>query len=47
MKKTINTIQRKDQSSHFQSSAFWQKRIKEYLDPPGLLNPTVGLFIGG
>ncbi len=47
MKKTINTIQRKDQSSHFQSSTFWQKRIKEYLDPPDLLNPTVGLFIGG
>ena len=47
MKKTITTMQRKDQSSHFQSSAFWQKRIKEYLDPPDLLNPTVGLFIGG
>ncbi len=40
-------MQRKDQSSHFQSSAFWQKRIKEYLDPPDLLNPTVGLFFGG
>ena len=29
------------------SQSFWQKTIKQYLDPPGKINPTVGLFIGG
>ncbi len=29
------------------SLSFWQKRIREYLDPPAVFNPTVILFLGG
>ena len=42
----IEPIQ-KEISSQFQSYAFWQKHIKNFLDPPSFLNPTVGLFLGG
>ncbi len=34
-------------SKKFHSFNYWQKVIKEYLDPPGILNPTVWLFLGG
>ncbi|KGG16695.1 MULTISPECIES: beta-carotene hydroxylase [unclassified Prochlorococcus] len=47
MKKTILSVNANASSSKFQSYAYWQERIKEYLDPPGIVNPTVGLFLGG
>ncbi len=34
-------------SKNLKTTTEWQKSIREYLDPPSPLNPTVGLFICG
>ncbi len=47
MKKTIQSTLSEDSNTRYHSHAFWQKRIKEYLDPPGFFNPTLFLFLGG
>ncbi len=47
MNKMLDTPMKNGSAPKSQSFVFWQKAIQEYLDPPGYLNPTVGLFIGG
>ncbi len=47
MSQVIDTSTTKEVSDKSYSSAFWQKAIQGYLDPPGILNPTLGLFLGG
>ena len=47
MTEIFDSSSNKEVSKKFQSSAYWQGVIKNYLDAPNNLNPTVGLFFGG
>ncbi len=47
MPQTLPKNHSSEVSNQSQSVTYWQKTIQEYLDPPNLLNPTVGLFLGG
>ncbi|ABX08190.1 beta-carotene hydroxylase [Prochlorococcus marinus] len=47
MTQILDVAQAKEVSEKSQSFAFWQKVIKDYLDPPDSINPTVALFLGG
>ncbi len=47
MTQTLNKTNTTETNAKLRSLNDWQKSIQRYLDPPGNLNPTVGLFIGG